>query len=180
MTYIAYAVSRKVVSGLKLVVEMENNITMPAVENVLAELTFLNQLLNDSESYYGVPFRVQHTEHKAIVDIKHFLEEYYFGERTRKYHEFRFRPLFRLVLEPLLDDFSNLSHDEVLDCADAAIEQLKEYALMMRAPLEKNPDIAPAISEAAYETYLNMVSMHHKDREITRIARDIWKLHQSR
>lgn len=128
----SYNASRVVLEGLKTVVAMEENISMPAVEDVIKELDFVNQLVGESEKYYGVPFRSKQREFNAVEDVKAFLEEFYFGERTRSTHSFRPRAMYRLILEPLLDELSQLTHDQVLDYTANVIEQLKERAVLYR------------------------------------------------
>lgn len=166
MTYI---VKNAIIYGLEVVVAMEQNPYMPAVEDIIVELEFVEAQVNESEKYYGVPFRNKQKEHIVSDDVKPFLEEFYFGERTRAYHLYRCRPLYRLVLEPLLDDMAALSHDEILDYTSSVIEQLKERALMFRKTNALKYD-------EAYERYQQMSCEHATDKKVKNIVSGIMKL----
>lgn len=165
----SYTVSRAIFDGLKVVVGMEENYLMPAVEDVVIELQFVEQQLTESEKFYGVPFRSKQKEYRVIEDVKSFLEEFYFGDGTRPYHLYRCRPLYRLVIEPLLDELAELSHDEVLDYAASAIEQLKEYAVMYRVSNTLN-------YTQAYSQYQQLASARQNDKKIQMIVEGVMKL----
>lgn len=165
----SYTVSRNIVQGMKIIVAMEQNVLMPSVEDVINELDFVEQQLIGSEKFYGVPFRHKQKEFAVVEDVKAFLEEFYFGGGTRAYHLYRPRPLYRLVIEPLLDELAELTHDEVLDYASAVIEQLKEYALMYRS-------VNTMDYKEAYSKYHQLASAHQNDKKIKTIVEGVMKL----
>lgn len=165
----SYTASRAITEGLKVVVAMEENHLMPAVEDIIVELEFVESRINETEKFYGVPFRNKQKEYCVIEDVKSFLEEFYFGEGTRPYHLYRIRPLYRLVVEPLLDELAELSHDEILDHTSAAVEQLKEYALMYRTVNKMN-------YRQAYAAYQQLSTAHQNDRKVKTIVEGIMKL----
>lgn len=166
MSYIA---SRVVLEGLKTVVAMEENVSMPAVEDVIKELDFLSKLIADSEKFYGVPFRGKQKEFHAVEDIKAFLEEFYFGEGTRNTHSFRPRAMYRLIMEPLMDELAQLSHDQVLDYAVNVIEQLKERAVLYR--MCNTMDY-----RAAYAQYQQMANARQNEKKIKQAVAGVMKL----
>lgn len=164
-----YTVSRAVMEGLKVVVAMEENYLMPAVEDIIVELEFVETQINKSEKFYGVPFRNKQKEYCVVEDVKSLLEEFYFGDGTRPYHLYRVRPLYRLVIEPLLDELAVLSHDEILDYTSAVIEQLKEYAMMYRTVNQMD-------YRQAYNTYQQLATARQNDKKIATIVEGIMKL----
>lgn len=166
MSYIA---SRVVLEGLKTVVAMEENISMPAVEDVIKELDFLSKQIGESEKFYGVPFRGKQKEFHAVEDVKAFLEEFYFGEGTRSHHSFRPRAMYRLIMEPLLDELAQLSHDEVLDYASNVIEQLKERAILYR--MCNTMDY-----RTAYAQYQQLANARQNEKKIKQAVAGVMKL----
>lgn len=165
----SYTVSRTIVEGLKVVVVMEENTLMPAVEDVIVELEFVEAQINQTEKFYGVPFRNKQKEYCVVEDIKSFLEEFYFGEGTRGHHLYRCRPLYRLVIEPLLDEMSQLSHDEILDYTSSIIEQLKEYAIMYRTANKMD-------YKEAYARYQELADRAQTEKKVKTIVEGVMKL----
>lgn len=165
----SFTASQTIFQGLKIVVAMEENHLMPAVEDINVELGFVQTRLVESEKFYGVPFRNKQKEFCVVEDTKSFLDEFYFGDGSRPYHFYRIRPLYRLVIEPLLDELSTLSHDEILDHAAAAIEQLQEQALVYRAVNKMD-------YREAYAAYQNMASAHLREKTVKIAVDGIMKL----
>lgn len=165
----SYNASRIVLEGLKTVVAMEENISMPAVEDIVKELEFLSELVCDSEKFYGVPFRSKQKEFDVVQDVKAFLEEFYFGERTRGTHSFRPRAMYRLILEPLLDELSQLTHDQVLDYASNVIEQLKERAVLYR--MCNTMDYGQA-----YAQYQQLANARQNEKKVKEATAGVMKL----
>lgn len=165
----SYTVSRTIVEGMKVVVAMEENPLMPAVEDVIVELEFLETQINESERFYGVPFRSKQKEFCAAEDVKAFLEEFYFGDATRTHHAYRVRPLYRLVIEPLLDEMAQLSHDQILDYTSSIIEQLKEYAVMYRTVNKMD-------YKDAYARYQELADRAQTEKKIKTIVEGVMKL----
>ena len=165
----SYTVSRTIIEGLKIVVAMEQNVLMPSVEDINKELSFIESRVIESEKFVGVPFRAKQKEYNVIQDVKSFLEEFYFGEATRGTHPYRIRPLYRIVIEPLLEDMSDLSHDQILDYISAVTEQLKEYALLYRSVNKMD-------YKEAYAAYQAMADKQATDKKIKTIVDGVMKL----
>ncbi len=165
----SYVASRIVLDGLKTVVAMEQNVTMPAVEDIVKELDLLALQLAQSEQFYDVPFRNKQKEFNVAEDVKAFFEEYYFGEGTRSQHLYRPRALYRLVIEPLLDDMAKLTHGQVLDYGLNIVEQLKEQAFVYRAMNKMD-------YKEAYAQYQKLANAHLNEKKISTAVKGIMKL----
>ncbi|MNN79474.1 hypothetical protein D3C81_1961230 [compost metagenome] len=77
--------------------------------------------------------------------------------------------MYRLILEPLLDELSQLTHDEVLDYAENVIEQLKERAVLYR--MCNTMDY-----KQAYAQYQQLANARQNEKKIKEATAGVMKL----
>lgn len=172
-----YSLPIEVVKGIEIVTALQNHPSMPGVSDLFVELDYLSECILDSERFYGVPFRhvkndVAHStkdRFDAVPDIKGHLEEFYFNGEQELLFGFRPRAYYRLLVEPLLDSMSHMSHDDILDCAPAVVEQIKERILINE--LQNRID-----SVTAYRMYRDMTVEAQKNKKVKEITAGVMKL----
>lgn len=175
-----YSLTHEVVKGMNIVTALQNHPNMPSVDQVFVELDYFVEYVKDSERFYGVPFRhkastddrknkEQEPQYDVVSDTKAHFREFFFNGSQEQTFGFRPRALFCLVMEPLLDSMSDLSHDEILDSIPNIIEQLKEIAVI--ADHGQKLD-----SAVAYKLYKQMTTAHQQEKKIKEITAGVMKL----
>lgn len=173
-----FSLSQDVMKGVSIVAALQNHPSMPSVNDVFKELDYLSECITDTEKFYGVRFRqpnkdsernVPKDQFDAVADIKGHLEEFYFSGEQELIFGFRPRAYYRLVAEPLLDSLSHLSHDDILDFAVPAIDQIKEQILIHEHQNKLD-------SAAAYKMYRDMAHEQQRAKKVKEITAGVMKL----
>lgn len=172
-----YNLTQDVITGINIVAALQEERGMPSVAEVERELDYLAQYVAESEKFYGVAFKRSTDKDNVtpddcfdvISDTKAHFEEFYFGGSQELEFGYRPRPLFRLVMEPLLDSMATLSHDDILDFTGNVVEQLKEHLVM--ADFNKKLD-----STVAYKLYRKMTLDRIQDKKIKEATSGVMKL----
>ncbi len=173
-----YGLTQEVTKGASIVAALQDYPNMPSIAAVCQELDYLNDCIMDSERFYGVPFRRYsgkgeenqrpRDQFDVVTDTKGHLEEFYFGGNQELEFGFRPRAYYRLIVEPLLDSMSSLSHDEILDSATNVIDQIKEQVLIASV-------VGPLDPATAYKSYKKAVSDRQNAMKIKEIAKGVMK-----
>ena len=168
-----YKLTQDVITGINIVAALQGEHNMPGVADIERELNYLAKYVADSEKYYGVAFKK--TEDKkddqfdVISDTKAHFEEFYFGGQRDLEFGYRPQPVFRLVMEPLLESMTELSHDEILDSFGNVVDQLKEFLTI--ADYNRKLD-----SAVAYTLYRKMIMDKVKARKVKEATEGVMRL----
>ena len=177
-----YNLTQDVIQGMNIVTALQNHPNMPGINEVFTELDYFVSCINDTEQFYGVPFKhkapdpgqsrrtpVTSLEFDAVHDVKAHLREFYFGGSQEQLFGFRPRALFLLVMEPLLDGMGAFSHDVILDCATNVVEQLKEHAVMAEHKDLLDPNVA-------YKLYRQITTERQQEKKIKEMVSGVMQL----
>lgn len=175
-----YSLTQEVLKGANIIAALQNYPNMPGVDAVFSELDYFAECVQESEKFYGVPFKRQTSndsdevrcpkdQFDVVSDVKGHFEEFYFGGSQEITFGFRPRAYYRLIVEPLLDSMSHLSHDEILDFAPNVVEQIKEQ-IAISAYQNKLDAVT------AYKMYRHATTERQQEKRIKEITAGVMKL----
>lgn len=168
-----YKLTQEVITGINIVAALQGEHNMPGIADIERELNYLAKYVADSEKYYGVAFKKSEVkkddQFDVVSDTKAHFEEFYFGGQRDLEFGYRPQPVFRLVMEPLLESMLELSHDEILDSFGNIVDQLKEFLVIA----DHNRKLDSAV---AYTLYRKMIMDKVKAKKIKEATEGVMRL----
>lgn len=173
-----YSLPTNVVTGISIIAALQNYPKMPSSAELELEMSYFEECIADSERFYGVAFKRTtgadaekrpRDQFDVTGDVRAHLEEFYFGGSQDVTFGFRPRAYYRLVIEPLLESMSTLSHDEVLDFTPNVVEQMKEQ-------LHISSNVNTMEAPFAYRMYQQITAERRADKTTKAAVEGIMKL----